>query len=89
MTNETLLFRNTRKDIEKRHTANRYEHACVVVVEEAKGKYLETVNILGPVQMATVLLQIQSKLCVMFGALCSVGASLTCTSTRDWEPASR
>jgi hypothetical protein len=45
MTNETLLLRKTKKEIEKRHIANRYVHACRVVVEEAKGRYFDIADI--------------------------------------------
>jgi len=45
MTNETLLLRKTRKEIEKRHTANKYAHACAGVVDTAKGRYLDTAGI--------------------------------------------
>jgi hypothetical protein len=48
MTNETLLLRKTRKDIEKRQTANRYEQACSVVVEIEKGRYFDTATIIAP-----------------------------------------
>jgi hypothetical protein len=46
ITKDTLLLRKTRKDIEKRQTANRYAQACTVVVDDANGRYLDTTNIL-------------------------------------------
>ena len=43
-TNETLLFRKTRKDIENKQTANRYAQACAVVVDDAKGRRRDTAD---------------------------------------------
>lgn len=40
-TNETLLLRNTRKDIEKRDMPKRYDAACSGVVEAANGRNLD------------------------------------------------
>lgn len=41
ITNETLLFRKTRKEMEKRQTARRYVEAWRVEVAGAKGRYLD------------------------------------------------
>jgi hypothetical protein len=38
MTNDTLLFRNTRNDMENRHTQSRYVDAWSGVTEEANGR---------------------------------------------------
>ena len=47
ITKETLLLRNTRKDIENKQTAKRYEQAWTTVVEDANGRYFDMLIIVS------------------------------------------
>ena len=41
------MLRKTRKDIEKRHTAHKYDVAWILVTEEEKGRNFDTFAIVS------------------------------------------
>jgi len=72
-------LRKTRKDIEKRQTAKRYEQACSVVVELANGRYFDTATIIAPSFRST------GRIAVSIGADYHIWQAAGCVRHSCWR----